>query len=157
MAVSQAVLRYAVGVKMDGNTELLNYIYQNSQMGVRTIEQLLNIVEDKEFKEHLQVQEEEYKKLNQTSVELLNERGHEEKEIGNMAKISSYMSINMKTLTDKTPSHISDMLIQGSTMGIIDATKNIKKYASADSNILKLAEKLLKTEQDNIEQLKKFL
>lgn len=142
---------------MDGNTELLNYIYQNSQMGVRTIEQLLNIVEDKEFKEHLQVQEEEYKKLNQTAVELLNERGHEEKEIGNMAKISSYMSINMKTLTDKTPTHISDMLIQGSTMGIIDATKNIKKYAIADSNILKLAEKLLKTEQDNIEQLKKFL
>ncbi len=142
---------------MDGNTELLNYIYQNSQMGIKTIEQLLDIVEDKEFTMHLQTQLEEYKKLNQAAIQMLQERGHEEKEIGNMEKISAYISINMKTLTDKTPSHISEMLIQGSTMGTIDASKNIKKYASADSSILKLAEKLLKTEEDNIEQLKKFL
>lgn len=31
---------------MNGNVELLNYIYQNSQMGTDTIEQLLNKVEE---------------------------------------------------------------------------------------------------------------
>ncbi len=142
---------------MNGNTELLNYIYQNSQMGVRTIEQLLKIAEDKDFTNLLQIQEEEYKKLNESAVKLLNEHGHEEKEIGAMAKVSAYMSINMKTLADKSPTHIAEMLIQGSTMGIIDATKIMKEYAEADNVILELADKLLKTEQNNIEELKKFL
>ncbi|MEG1459038.1 MAG: hypothetical protein RSJ40_07000, partial [Acetivibrio sp.] len=68
-----------------------------------------------------------------------------------------YMSISMKTWMDNSPCHISEMLIQGSTMGIIDATKNIQKYSDANKDILKLAQRLLKTEQTNIEQLKHFL
>ena len=35
---------------MNANSEMLNFIYQNSQMGVRTIEQLMDIAEDDEFK-----------------------------------------------------------------------------------------------------------
>lgn len=142
---------------MNGNTEMLNYIFQNSQMGLDTINQLVEMVTDENFKNHLQSELDEYKTINDAAKEILNAHGSEEKNIGSIAKISTYMSINMKTLTDKTPSHISEMLIQGSTMGIIDATKNIKKYSSADKQILELSEKLLKFEQNNVEQLKKFL
>lgn len=142
---------------MDGNTELLNYIYQNSQMGVETLKQLIEIAEDNDFKKHLHSQLNEYKSLNRTALQKLKELGHEEKGIGGMAKISTYMTISMKTLMNKSPCHISEMLIQGSTMGIIDATKNIQKYNDADKQILQLADKLLKTEQNNIEQLKLFL
>lgn len=142
---------------MDKNTELLNYIYQNSQMGVETIAQLIEIVEEHDFKEHLRSQLSEYTSLNKAAMQRLEQSGHEEKGIGNMAKASAYLSISMKTLMDKSPCHISEMLIQGSTMGIIDATKNIRKYKDADKEILRLAEKLLKTEQNNIEQLKQFL
>ena len=45
---------------MNGNAELLNFIYQNSQMGVDTIKQLMGIVEDAEFKKHLESQLNEY-------------------------------------------------------------------------------------------------
>ena len=38
---------------MNDNVKLLNFIYQNSQMGVETIEQLEKIVEDKDFKRYL--------------------------------------------------------------------------------------------------------
>ena len=38
---------------MSGDAELLNFIYQNSQMGVDTIRQLIGVVEDKDLKEHL--------------------------------------------------------------------------------------------------------
>ncbi len=142
---------------MDGNTELLNYIYQNSQMGIETIEQLLGVVEDTDFKNHLQAQLGEYKDINQTALQKIKALGHEEKGIGKMTKISAYMSIGIQTLKDKSPSHISEMMIEGSTMGVIDATKNIKKYQDANADILQLADKLLKTEQNNIEQLKNFL
>ena len=65
--------------------------------------------------------------------------------------------INLKTLANKSPSHISEMLIQGSTMGIIDLTKKLKEYAEADQEILSLANKLLKLEQNNVEECKKYL
>ncbi len=142
---------------MDKNTELLNYIYQNSQMGIKTLNQLIEIVEDNNFKNQLQTQLNEYTSINSVALQKLKELGHEEKGIGNMAKISAYMSISIKTLIDKSPCHISEMLIQGSTMGIIDATKNIQKYNDADNQILQIADKLLKTEQNNIEQLKHYL
>ena len=67
------------------------------------------------------------------------------------------MMINMKTLLDNSPSHISEMLIQGGTMRIIDITKKIKEYPNADKEILNLADRLLKFEQKNIEESKKYL
>ena len=65
--------------------------------------------------------------------------------------------INIQTLMNKTPSHISEMLITGSTMGVIDAIKNTKKYKDADPNILKLMDDLKIFEERNINQLKSFL
>ena len=38
---------------MSGDAELLNFIYQNSQMGVDTIRQLIGVVEDKDLKDCL--------------------------------------------------------------------------------------------------------
>lgn len=142
---------------MNGNAELLNFIYQNSQMGVDTINQLIGIVEDEKFKTHLESQFNEYKTIHQTAQKLLNEKGYDEKGIGTLAKIKTYLMINIQTLTDKTPSHISEMLIVGSNMGIINAVKNLKKYNDAEPHIINLMEKLLKFEENNIQQLKEFL
>jgi len=142
---------------MDANTEYLNYIYQNAEMGVETIRQILEIIEDSDFSKHLQTQLKEYTEINCEAKKKLNEAGHEEKDIGNMQKVMAYMSISMKTLTDKSISHISEMMIKGSAMGIIEATKNIRIYADADKDIVALAKKLLKTEENNFERLKKYL
>lgn len=58
--------------------------------------------------------------------------------------------INLNTLTDKSTSHIAEMIIQGATMGVIDITKRIKEYSEVDEEILELANDLLKFEQRNI-------
>jgi hypothetical protein len=142
---------------MNGNTELLNFVFQNSQMGVDTIKQLLGILKDERFKKHLESQYNEYKQIHLAAQKALNENGIDEKGISTLDKIKTYLMINMQTMTDKTPSHISEMLIIGSNMGIIDAIKNLKKYKNAEHNIIKLMEKLLKLEEDNVQQLKQFL
>lgn len=41
-------------------------------------------------------------------------------------------------------------------MGIIDAIKKLKKYKDEEQDIIKLMEKLLKFEEDNVQQLKQF-
>ncbi len=142
---------------MEGNTELLNYIHQNCQMGIETLSQLIDIVEDDKFSQQLSSQLGEYKSVDELVSNKLNVLGEIEKGISNMTILSTYMSIGLKTLTNSTPSHISEMLIQGSTMGIIDITKNMNKYANADKSILKLADCLLSIEQCNIECLKEYL
>ncbi len=48
---------------MNANAEFLNYVYQNSQMGVDTLEQLLDITEDEKLQAYLKKQLEGYCKL----------------------------------------------------------------------------------------------
>ena len=142
---------------MDQNAELLNYIYQNAQMGKDTIKQLIGITKDQEYKKVLNSQFDEYKKVFEIADEKLMEQNKEAKDINVYSKVSSYIMINLNTMTNKTPSHISEMLIQGSTMGIVDITKRINEYANVDREILDLANKLLKFEQNNVEECKKYL
>jgi len=142
---------------MNGNAELLNFIYQNSQMGVDTISQLMGIIKDGEFKKHLASELQEYQEIQTTARELLNKNGYDEKGISMLDKIKTYLMINMQTMRDKTPSHVAEMLIIGSNMGVIDAIKNIKKYQEAEQKIISLMERLLKFEENNIKKLKAFL
>lgn len=108
---------------MNQNAELLNFIYQNSEMGVETLNQIIEIVENPSLAKQLESQRSSYKEIHQKSKEMLNENGYDEKAISTLEKISAYIMINLKTLTDKSDTHISEMLIQGSNMGIIDAAK----------------------------------
>ncbi len=142
---------------MDKNAELLNYVYQNAQMGVDTITQLTEIVQDRPFLEQLRAQLSEYQAIYNEAIAQLDQMQQREKGISNMQKITVYLNISLQTLTDKTPSHIAEMMMQGSSMGIIDATKRLKQYQDADPKALQLGQRLLKTEQNNFETLKQYL
>lgn len=142
---------------MNENAELLNFIYQNSEMGVNTIKQLLDIVEDENFKRHLESQYNGYKEIHMEARKALNENGYDEKGIGALKKLRAYLMINLQIMTDKTNSNIAEMLMIGSNMGIINAIKNLKKYQNAEAEIRNLMEKLLKFEENNVQDLKAFL
>lgn len=142
---------------MNGNAELLNFIYQNAQMGTDTIKQIIDIIKDDDFSKHLGTQYDEYKEILNEARSLLNQHGYDEKGISTLEKIRTYLSINIQTLTDKTSTHISEMLIIGSNMGVINAVRNLKKYPNADTHIRNLMERLLGSEENNIQQLKSFI
>jgi hypothetical protein len=126
-------------------------------MGVGTISRLIDMAEDVNFKTQLESQLNEYKEIHRAAQKALNENGYDEKGISALEKVKTYIMLNMQTLTDKTPSHISEMLMIGSNMGVINAVKNLKKYQGAEPGILSLMERLLKFEENNIQQLKAFL
>ena len=159
---------------MSGDAELLNFIYQNSQMGVDTIRQLIGVVEDKDLKEHLKTQFQTskgispvvddvktqfqgYEEFHQAAKELLNEHGYDEKGLGIMEKARTYFMINLQTMTDPSVSHIASMLITGSSMGIVEAIQKYRQYEDADPKIRDLMDKLRKFEEYNMEKLKDFL
>jgi len=142
---------------MNKDTELLNFIHQNAEMGKNTMTQLIAITDDPSFREKLSQQLEDYNRVCMATNVLLQSDGHETKGLSPLTKFSTYISVNMNTMSDKSPSHISEMLIQGSTMGIIDITKKLKEYKDADKGILSLGQALLEQEEANIERLKKTL
>lgn len=150
-------LRGKGSVSMNGNAELLNFVYQNSQMGVDTLKQLIGIVAEGDFKRHMEAQFNEYQAIHGAARQMLNENGYGEKGISAMDKVKTYLMINMQTITDKTPAHIAEMLIIGSNMGILNAVKNLKKYNNAEPSIVDLMERLQKFEENNVQRLKKFL
>ena len=143
---------------MDSNSELLTYIHKNAEMGKDTISHLMNITSDIGFKSMLQSQYREYNAINNISEKKLKVRQKEARDINPVTKASSYLSINLNTLMNKTPSHLSEMLIQGSTMGVIDISKKINEYQlTADKDVMELANSLLGIEQRNIDECKKYL
>lgn len=142
---------------MNGNAELLNFVYQNAQMGVNTMKQILDRVEEGCLKEHLRKQLTEYEDFQQEARKKLNENGFDEKGIGAFDRLKTYLMINMQTMMDAGEEHIAKMLIIGSNMGIVEATQNIKRYQNAEKEIIKLMERLLHMEEKNVEELKKYL
>lgn len=142
---------------MNGNAELLNFVYQNAEMGVNTIKQLLDIVEEGPLRERLRQQLTAYGDFQQEARKLLNANGFDEKGISAFERIKTYLMINMQTMTDISQSHIAKMLILGSTMGIIEGTQDLRKYEEQEKEIRKLLEKLVDFEEKNVEALKAFL
>ena len=143
---------------MSADAEMLNFIYQNSQMGVETLNQLIPMIDNEAFKKRIEAQLKEYEQIHEEAKKLLNRHGYDEKGIGALEKIMAYLMIDMKTLMDKSSSHIAEMLIQGSNMGIIDAVKRINQYEKeAEKEVTALMKRLLRFEENNVERLKEAL
>jgi predicted methyltransferase len=139
------------------NIEMLNYVYQNAEMGKTTIEQILKEVNFLEFRDVLKEQLRDYQYVVNKCDTILSEEGKLPKGVDVMPKIMSYFKIKFDTLKDDTPSHIAEMMINGSTMGITDITKNLNRYNNINNETKDLASRLLKIEQDNIDVLKSYL
>ncbi len=145
---------------MNVNQELLEYIYQSSEMGVVSLTNLLKDLNDKENKLKPVISDELsfYEKYQKKSKKLLQEEKIEIKENSMMTKMMSKMGISKEVKSDNSDASVAHMLIEGLTMGVVDMESKIKNYEKdADKKILKLASDYLKFQQEEIEKLKKYL
>ena len=144
-------------IAMNNDLEFLNFISKNSEMGFSSIKDLIDEVDDEEFRKILKKQQEKYEEIYNEASELIDNYDEEQKGVTGMEKFTSYIMIKMNLLTDKSINHIAEMMIKGSNMGIIDIRKKLNTYNDIDKKVNKLGEKLLETEENNIEELKPFL
>ena len=142
---------------MNENVEILEYIYQNAKMGVIGIDNIKDKIFDDELKNVIATQKKEYQKIADDASSILNELGLTEKDVSKMAKVSTYVMANLEMLKDDSSSNIAKLMIEGSNKGIIEINKNLNSYNNMNSKIIKLAKKLLATEQHNIDELKIYL
>lgn len=142
---------------MTQDMALLNFVYQNAEMGKETIPKLAKMVENTEFRRVMESQLSEYQTIYNTAEEKIKKSNQEARGVGAMEKISAYTMLNLNTLLDKSSSHIAEMMMQGSNMGIIDITKKLRECPDAEPDTIRLAQKLLKTEEHNLEEVREFL
>lgn len=137
--------------------EMLSYIYQNADMGVDGILKVLKTADGEPLRGALQSQLSEYDAIRSEAMRLLKDRGGEPSEPSAMTKLSAKMTAMAETMKDNSPGHIAEMMIQGNAMGLTKITRRLGEYDGEDRAVRRLAGKLLSTEQNNIEQMKRFL
>ena len=142
---------------MDQNAKLTKVMCETARMGAEAVSMLLNKTDDEGMRETMLSQKAMYEKFDREGEKMLKQAGQHVKKQGPLARAGTWMGIQMDTMMDNTPSHLADMLIQGSTMGVIEITRAKSENPEADGEAVRLADAYLEEENDNIEKLKKYL
>ena len=142
---------------MSSENQLLGHIYQTAEMGREGIRSVLKYAREPKLVDVLNSQYDEYGRLQNAAGSLLQARGEAPRGLGPVAKASSEVMSTVKAMADHSPANIAEMMIQGSTMGVTKSLRTIRTCDVKDEGVRRLADKLLKTEQANIEEMKRFL
>ena len=141
------------------NAELLDKMYKNVKMGSDSMVNVMNKVKDDGLRRELTSQLDEYEKYSKQVSQMIYECGGKPKEENIVTKLGAKMGMAMNTMTDSTTSHIAQMVIEGTTMGMTDMTTAVREYENTNcsENTLKLARDIAEFEDKSIDKLKKFL
>ncbi len=145
---------------MNENNELLEYIYQTAEMGVFSTTKLMEDINGKEnkIKKVIEGILKGYENFLKDSKKMLEKKKTEIKENSTFSKMGASMGIKKEVKEDNSDAAIAHMMIEGLTMGTVDISSKIKNYErDADKDILALAKKFLKFQEESIEFLKKYL
>lgn len=136
--------------------DFLSEIYRGAKMGIETIDRLLTKVNDNKIYDELNYQKRSYEEIAEEASNEILKRNNEPKGISPMNKLSARMSVGINTLISNKPSHVADMMIKGSIMGVEGITKSLQSHPNTDPAIQGLADRFINLEKDNIERLKKY-
>lgn len=137
---------------------MLSTITETADMGRDSLNHVLEKTTDPQFKSALQKQYMQYDETYKSAEQILDSKGKKPQKAGAPVKLYANMVAGFKTLaTDNTTSKIAEMVIEGSTMGVTEMTKQLHNYQGSDQAVRDLAQNHINTEQQNIEEMKKYL
>ena len=137
--------------------EILIKLYQNVEMGIIGIEDIEDKVESRSLLKLLLKQKDEYSKLKEKLVELCAKYNVQDKEVSSIAHVSSQMMVTMKTMMDKSDSHIATMMMEGTNKGLIQLEELLNNYKGNDEELIELIKKTIELEHQNNDELKIYL
>ena len=136
--------------------ELLQYIYKTADMGCEGIDAVEKHAE-KKMLEELKKERVEYENIRSDADLMIRQGGDEPAGSGMMAKMGADMMTAAEMMMDDSRSKIAEMMIQGTTMGIVKTIRHLKDYEGDDEKARKLGERLLNVQEENVEKMKAFL
>ncbi len=136
--------------------ELLQYVYKTADMGCEGINAVESHAEEKMLRE-LKRQRAEYEHIRGEADALIRQRGDSPGGAGKMAKLSADMMSAGQLAMDDSRSKIAEMMIQGTTMGIVKTIRHLRDYDGQDDKPRALGQRLLDTQESNVEKMKAYL
>ena len=142
----------------ENEINVMDELNKGCTMGMDAICYIMDKVEDKNFKDLLKTQYEQYENLSEKIKEVFpeynNDRGPKETNV--MNKAMTWYGINMKTMNDHTNSKIAELLLQGTNMGIIEGRKLLNHKAEKEE-VHGLVSEYVEMQERAVERLKEFL
>lgn len=127
------------------------------KMGVSSIEDVQDHVENQEFKNLLTTCKTEHEKL-ETEIDTLLSKYHDDgKEPAAMAKGMSWIKTNVMIAMHDTDETIADLMTDGCNMGVKSLNKYLNKYKAADEVSKDITKRLINLEEKLTVDIRKYL
>ena len=142
----------------DINKKVLDEVNKGTTMGMDAISYVSEKVGDARFQKVLDTEYGKYKKINTRVDEIYSQYSANDPQTTNvMNKMMTWYGINMKTMTDQSNSKISELLLQGTNMGIIEGRRLLNNNPSIDIEVKNILNDFVTMQEVSVETLKKYL
>jgi len=143
----------------DINVKVLDEVNKGATMGMDAIHYVSDKVGDERFKKVLDVEYGKYREISDRVNGIYSQYNTEKEphETNAMNRMMTWYGINMKTMNDQSNSKISELLMQGTNMGIIEGRRLINNNPSVDEEVKQILNDFVVMQEDSVETLKKYL
>ena len=140
------------------NLNILDEVNKGATMGMDAISYVSEKVTDDKFKNVLDTEYNKYQKISERVNDLYsNYTDKEPHETNTMNKMMTWYGVEMKTMSDKSNSNISELLMNGTNMGIIEGRRLLNQNKQLAPDVEKILDDFVTMQEDSIEKLKTFL
>ena len=142
---------------MDNSKYVLNEVGKGLQMGMDSISNITQKVNDANLKEDLLYQYSIYGNLLDRVNTEISHYSDVPEQLNPMQKAMGWMSVEMNTLMDKSNSKIAEMMLQGTNMGITEGVKLLNHNPDINNDIKNILTDFVAFQEHTVEKLKKYL
>ena len=140
------------------NLNILDEVNKGATMGMDAISFVSEKAKDENFKHVLSDEYNKYKDISRRVNDIYdNYSSKEPHETNAMNKAMTWYGIQMKTMIDDTTSKLSELLMQGTNMGIIEGRRLINQNPHAADDVKGVLHDFVTMQEDSVETLKKYL
>lgn len=143
----------------NNNLNVLDEVNKGATMGMDAITFISEKTKDADLKETLNIEYDKYKNISQRVNDIYSHyhTNKEPHETNTMNKMMTWYGVQMRTIKDDTPSKLSELLMQGTNMGIIEGRRLLNHNTRIDQDVKNVLNDFVVMQEDSIETLKKFL
>ena len=138
-------------------TDLLKECDSGTKTAVDSIKEVMDNISSQSLRELLTDSLTYHENLGNEIHEKLDELGEKGKDPNPMARVMSWVKINIKMLEKPEDKNIAHLMFDGCSMGVKQLSEYLNKYNEADEDSKRLAKKLIDCEEKLASQLKSYL
>lgn len=143
---------------MDANTiELLKECSSGCQMAMESVKKMREYTKDSTLNDLLESYGEKHRQLEREISDELKSCGEQESAPSKMAEIMAKTEMNVKMMMHPDDHEVAKIMMDGCNMGIQSVSEYVNKYPDASGKSQDVAKRLIKIEEDFMQEMKGYV